>query len=72
MMAGKFIKTRKKFSHREIKGNVQLQSDVGTNQNREEHLLSIEATFLKSSHREIICHPNIMPIYKKPRWQKYK
>lgn len=45
MMDGKFIKTIKKFSHKEIKGNVPLQSGVDTNQHREEHLLSVEATF---------------------------
>lgn len=38
VMAGKFIKTIKAISHKEIKGNVQLQSDVDANQNREEHL----------------------------------
>lgn len=45
MMDGKLIKTIRKLSHKEIKGNILLQSDVDTNQHREEHLLSIEATF---------------------------
>jgi len=45
VMARKFIKTTRKLSHREVKGNVQLQSGEDTNQNRKEHLLSKQATF---------------------------
>lgn len=44
-MAEKIITTIKKVSRREIKGNVQLHSDVDANQKREEHLFCTDAAF---------------------------